>query len=153
MQHTSKYQFKLIEGTDNFSPGPLNDNMEKVEEALAGLEAGLGSGGHNARIAFGTYTGTGTYGAASPTSISPGFFPVVAFVGDAENAMNYGWPTTFLRGCPNANGVGIHGYQMQNISWGEDSVSWYDTQNASYQMNASGGTYYYVVIGYDKAAE
>ena len=46
MQQTSKYQFKLIEGTDDFSPTPLNDNMEKVEEALdtqaAALEAAKG---------------------------------------------------------------------------------------------------------------
>ena len=32
MQQTTKYQFKLIEGSDDFSPKPLNDNVEKVEE-------------------------------------------------------------------------------------------------------------------------
>ena len=32
MQQTTKYQFKLIEGSDDFSPQPLNDNVEKVEE-------------------------------------------------------------------------------------------------------------------------
>ena len=34
MQQTSKYQFNLVEGSDDFSPTPLNQNMEKVEEAL-----------------------------------------------------------------------------------------------------------------------
>ena len=34
MQQTTKYQFKLIEGSDDFSPQPLNDNVEKVEEVL-----------------------------------------------------------------------------------------------------------------------
>ena len=32
MQQTTKYQFKLIEGSDDFSPQPLNDNVGKVEE-------------------------------------------------------------------------------------------------------------------------
>ena len=44
MQHTSKYQFKLIEGTDDFSPAPLNQNMEKVEEELEGIEESLAEG-------------------------------------------------------------------------------------------------------------
>ena len=34
MQHTNKYKLNLIEKDDTFSPDPLNDNMEKVEEAL-----------------------------------------------------------------------------------------------------------------------
>ena len=38
MQQTTKYQFKLIEGSDDFSPQPLNDNVEKVEEALSDME-------------------------------------------------------------------------------------------------------------------
>lgn len=160
MQQTSKYQFKLIEGTDDFSPGPLNDNMEMVEEQFEAVEeefsevmTNLGSGGHNARIAWGTYTGNGNYGAANPTTISPGFYPVVVFVGDAGSTGYYGWPTTFLRGCPNANGVSTHSFQLQNVSWSDTSVSWYHTQYAEYQMNVLNTTYYYVAIGYDKAAE
>ncbi len=34
MQQTNKYKLNLIEKDDTFSPDPLNDNMEKVEEAL-----------------------------------------------------------------------------------------------------------------------
>ena len=41
MQHTSKYQFKLIEGTDDFSPAPLNQNAQKTETLLAGMEEDL----------------------------------------------------------------------------------------------------------------
>ena len=37
MQQTSKYQFNLVEGSDDFSPTPLNQNMEKVEELLSEL--------------------------------------------------------------------------------------------------------------------
>ena len=41
MQQTTKYQFKLIEGSDDFSPQPLNDNVEKVEQALQALETSV----------------------------------------------------------------------------------------------------------------
>ena len=41
MQQTSKYQFNLVEGSDDFSPTPLNQNMEKVEEVLENMEATL----------------------------------------------------------------------------------------------------------------
>ena len=56
MQQTSKYQFKLIEGTDDFSPGPLNDNMEMVDHLpfpggvigghVQGQAGGFGPHGH-----------------------------------------------------------------------------------------------------------
>ena len=150
----------LWEPTDQVLRTEFNENWQKldVEAAdirtnMAELTSSIGAAGKNARIAWGTYTGTGSYGAGSPTGISPGFYPVVVFVGDAGNAGNYGWPTTFLRGCPYANGVGIHGFQLQNVSWSESGVSWYDTQYADNQMNTLGVTYYYVVIGYDKGNE
>ena len=41
MQQTSKYQFNLVEGSDDFSPTPLNQNIEKIEETLEGMETAL----------------------------------------------------------------------------------------------------------------
>ena len=41
MQQTTKYQFKLIEGSDDFSPQPLNDNVEKMEEVLTELDTAI----------------------------------------------------------------------------------------------------------------
>lgn len=37
MQQTKTHKFNLIEPSDTFSPNPLNENMEKVEGALAAL--------------------------------------------------------------------------------------------------------------------
>ena len=128
----------LWEPTDQVLRTEFNENWQKLDVEAADIRTNM------AEL---------TYGAGSPTGISPGFYPVVVFVGDAGNAGNYGWPTTFLRGCPYANGVGIHGFQLQNVSWGESGVSWYDTQYADNQMNTLGVVYYYVAIGYDKAAE
>ena len=150
MQQTSKYQFKLIEGTDSFSPGPLNDNMEKVEEELEGIEesladvvSDLGTGNHNCRMAFGTYIGTGTAGENSPNVIQVGFTPVLIMVGTIEPSGLY-WPTLVMR--PMTAGIIGGGYSI-SFSWSNHSVQWY-SGSASMQLNDSDQTYVYLVLGY-----
>ena len=83
MQQTTKYQFKLIEGSDDFSPQPLNDNVEKVEEALMELETGLGEVADaytpsNKPYVVGTYTGTA--GGSGSKTFELGFQPSVLIV-------------------------------------------------------------------------
>ena len=57
MQQTTKYQFNLVDATDDFSPDPLNQNMEKVEEALAGQAAALEAAkGEFPVVRLGSYT-------------------------------------------------------------------------------------------------
>ena len=150
MQQTSKYQFKLIEGTDDFSPTPLNDNMEKVEEKLSELNdtvtqhaAAIGTGGHTCRIAFGSYQGSGTYGAGSPNSLSFDFYPVLVML------QGVGMPSTgaLLRG----SGMGDHTWQgggPMTVAWTNNSVSWYSEESSAFQSNISGIAYFYVAVGY-----
>ncbi len=81
MQQTDQYKLNLIDMDDNFSPDPMNKNMEKVEEALsaeAGRRAALDSRvtvleGH--KIAIGTYTGT-----SARQTIQVGFRPKAVFI-------------------------------------------------------------------------
>ena len=68
MQQTTKYQFKLIEGSDDFSPQPLNDNVEKVEELISGVEAAYTP--DNKPYVAGSYTGNG-----SAVTVTLGFKP------------------------------------------------------------------------------
>ena len=63
MQQTSKYQFNLVEGSDDFSPTPLNQNMEKVEEELIALSAALTPEGVPCQ--YGTFYFTGSTAAGS----------------------------------------------------------------------------------------
>lgn len=97
MQQTEKYQFNLIEPSDKFSPDPLNENMEKVEEALA---AKTDAGDHAAlerrvvslegsHIAAGTYVGVTNSADNSPQFIDLGFTPamVVASLGSGKTAV------------------------------------------------------------------
>ena len=61
-------------------------NVDDLTALSNSVNAALGSGGHNCRIICGSYTGTGTYGAASPTSLTTGFAPVLVIVQNTENA-------------------------------------------------------------------
>lgn len=148
MQHTSKYQFKLIEGTDSFSPGPLNDNMEKVEEQFEAVEeeflevmTNLGSGGNTARISCGSYVGTGTYGAGNPNTLTFDFRPLLLIWGDPV----YDQYTTVVCMRGRDNQPGPNG-RITTI-WGNNSVSWYHNSSAQEQANSSGVSYPYVAIG------
>ena len=152
MQQTSKYQFKLIEGTDDFSPTPLNDNMEKVEEKLSELNdtvaqhtAAIGTGGHTCRIAFGSYQGTGTYGAGSPNSLTFDFCPVAVFI----RADRLYYTAAYLRESPSGGSCWGSSYTV-TVTWAETGVSWYNSEGSNYQNNATGYTYHYVVIGYSE---
>ena len=154
MQQTGKYQFNLVDDTDDFSPAPLNQNAQKTETLLAGVEedlaqlaAGLGAGGHNARVALGSYTGTGTHGSGSPNTLTFDFTPAVVFIGCSNTSV--GWPTVLIRNA----GVGHcdSGSERLTVTWLSNGVRWYtDAGHQSYQNNYSGYTYYYVALGYDE---
>ena len=84
MQQTSKYQFNLVEGSDDFSPTPLNQNMEKVEEKLFSLDTAVETAQTTANAAYssnhkpyatGHYTGTG-----ADVSVVLGFKPSYVIV-------------------------------------------------------------------------
>ena len=148
MQQTSKYQFKLIEGTDDFSPGPLNDNMEMVEEQFEAVEeefsevmTNLGSGGNTARIIYGSYVGTGTYGAGNPNTLTFDFRPLLLIWGDPV----YDQYTTVVCMRGRDNQPGPNG-RIATI-WGNNSVSWYHNSSAQEQANSSGVSYPYEAIG------
>lgn len=57
MQQTETYKLNLVEGEDTFSPLPLNENAEKLEAALGGLDARVTTLEVH-KIAVGKYNGT-----------------------------------------------------------------------------------------------
>ena len=85
MQQTEIYQLNKIDTDDTFSPDPINENTEKLEAALAGMEDRLDQRittleGH--RLATGTYIGTydGTAASMTPRTIQLGFTPKMVFI-------------------------------------------------------------------------
>ena len=164
MQHTSKYQFKLIEGTDNFSPAPLNQNAQKTEAALVAMEesltgqieemegslaslaANVGTAGKTARIAWGSYTGTGTYGQDTPTVFACDFKPMLVIVGWQD--YQYSPPLVLVHGVDLAP-TEFFQYQAVSVIWEDRQVKIYSTDAEETQFNKEGHAYRYLILGYD----
>ena len=126
---------------------------EYVENALAGFG--------NCKIATGIYTGTGTYGAEHPNTLTFPFEPKAIFF------LSYNHSNTvsrlpifaiFLSGMDQSTSIesyddsssSINGpccYIIHNVAWAGSSVSWYSKINALAQLNSSNVTYHYVAIG------
>ena len=161
MQQTSKYQFNLVDATDDFSPAPLNQNMEKVENALTALDvdltegletvadviatfsANLGSGGHTCRLAFGTYQGTGQYGQNHPNTIQVGFTPVLFFLDCLEQRKEH--LIMVLRPMDDAGSLETYNIPF---TWLDNGVRWYCAEGDGQQRNDSQNTYAYLILGY-----
>ena len=108
MQQTTKYQFKLIEGSDDFSPQPLNDNVEKVEELISGVEAAYTP--DNKPYVTGQYTCQ-----SSLLNINLGFKPTMVIVA-GDTASTDGTPGQY-------SGVLFSGYSNANASITNDGFS------------------------------
>ena len=94
-------------------------------------------------IEKGTYTGTGKYGKANPTSISFSSTPELVFVSGLPE-QNTNGPFFAVRGGQGVNvGVGTETETMNKVTWGS-TVSWYTTKGEAEQMNDSRE---YVYIG------
>ena len=154
MQQTSKYQFKLIEGTDKFLPDPLNQNVQKTENLLAGLEgdlvdglsqmlAAMGSGGQTCRIATGSYTGTGTHNEDNPRALTFAFFPRLVIISgtDKNGVITCTYPRDRTLNAYGYNGV-------LYLTWDGGTLSWYGNDSGSeYHLDDEGRVYYYVALG------
>ena len=150
MQQTTKYQFNLVDATDDFSPEPLNQNAQKTETLIAGLEtdlaeviANLGSGGHNCRLAFGTYQGTGQYGQNHPNTIQVGFTPVLFFLDCLEQRKEH--LIMVLRPMDDAGSLETYNIPF---TWLDNGVRWYCAEGDGQQRNDSQNTYAYLLLGY-----
>lgn len=153
MQQTEKYQLNLIDPSDDFSPEPLNQNMETVDVQLSDHDARLtnltadvhpGAPGQIARVATGTYVGEGACGPDHPNSLTFDFKPVLVFVRSADE-FNY---HILMR--PSQKSASNSGANV-DVTWGERSVTWNYSSKESpfivYQCNSKDVTYTYTVIG------
>ena len=125
---------------------------------FAAVAANLGSRGHNARIAWGSYTGDGTYGAANPNTLNFDFYPVAVFIGSDNAADSSANPSVLMRGrtkslSDDGGRVSSGNDATLQITWSDNGVSWYNVQRQGYQNNTADIVYCYLVIGCDKTAE
>ena len=123
-----------------------DDVMVKIKELLDGL---LTTANSKARIQTGSYTGTGTYGASNPCSLTFDFVPqlIVFFGSYAEARIDDAiHPIILLWGISEAFGISSYTDQHSIITYSEKTMSWYSL-GAKGQYNEARFTYRYVVIG------
>ena len=136
MQQTNKHKFNLIETGDTFSPDPLNENMEKVESALAAVYTTMGTGGQTCRIACGSFTGNG-----STQTLTFDFYPLAVLLATKTTT---GTSTALLvRGCSSSTGGA--GGSISSVEWKENGLSYSSIMSNEY--NKSDMPVWYVVIG------
>ena len=124
---------------------------EAIAAVKSELTAELGTTGYNCRAVFGSYTGTGTGGSGSPCVVVTGFTPLVLILVTNK--------ATHVRirkadGTVSDNDF-VSGSTQNQMIWAGDRVSWYNgvtSSPAEYQANVRNVVYYYLVLGYDAAA-
>ena len=172
MKRTTNYALPTWEKSDFIQMSDFNDLTQKTDAALkanadaigekataaalAALAKNLGAAGHNCRIAFGSYTGTGTTGSDNPNVLNFDFYPVLIAVAAAENFRSTDRVYFFLRPRTVVKSpyAGTTEPTDIKVQWADSGVSWYvTTGKATHQLNSSNTTYYYTVLGYDKVKE
>ena len=105
------------------------------------------------KIIPGSYVGTGTYGSGNKNSLTFDNPPKMLIVTSSANA-SYGSTRSYdlLLYISGFNGLAPSsftsksgGFYLVTISGSGNTVSWYSSQSAEYQLNKSGVTYNYIV--------
>ena len=104
------------------------------------------------KIATGSYTGTGTYGADNPCSLTFNFSPTLVIVScwrAASSMTNRSVVGIFVR---DDHGMRItqntnYASRILYAAWAETSLSWYSVDGEDDQLNYDGTTYHYIALG------
>lgn len=128
-----------------------DDVLSKIKTLINSANANANT---KARIATGSYIGTGTYGNSHPNSLTFEFEPKLVIISGEYLTIGYGSTITqpewkLWIGQPNAY-VGYNNGNVKDTYKVEgNKFSWYNSDygSASMQLNYSGATYYYIAIG------
>ena len=96
-----------------------------------------------AKISTGSYIGTGTYGEEAPCSLTFDFVPKLVVVALGQS-YQYG---LFWHTGNTISNMGASAAYDKIITQTGKTLSWYSSGRASYQLNETGITYHYLVIG------
>ena len=134
MQHTEAYNLNLIETSDTFSPDPLNQNAQLLEDAVE-AEAAARTAADSAlsqriqvfeakRFKYGTYKNTET----TKLYVNVGFRPKIVFIQHATSFATRvlfdetGYPTAYYR-------INNNGFEIDSFTSNHENIS---QQNALY---------------------
>lgn len=132
MQRTQNYNLCQWEAEDRILRSDFNSNNAKIDAALAA----------GAKIATGSYTGTGEYGASHPNTLTFDFAPKVVIISLSTYDGNINAqivPMIGVRGV-NCTYRQVEKYYLTMWTFSGNSVSWYASGNdgAYAQMNTNG---------------
>ena len=134
MTQTPNFQLNQWSGDDYVRRTDFHADNAKIDAALAA--AG------NCRIVTGSYTGTGKYGSSNAKTLSFDGQPLVIVI-QAGDGRRF---AVLLNGCTGGNAVSVGSGDQINVSWTDTSVSWYNSEKSSIQMNDLGITYHYTAL-------
>lgn len=137
--YTSNYGLCQWEGTDQVLREEFNEDNRKLDSIIHSLAIDI------PRYASGTYVGAGEYGASHPNVLTFDFKPEVVVCYDRSS---YNTPAIFIRGETIYYMDYGNGYAKHNLTWGENSVSWYNTEDKYQQLNYESTTYRYLAFGW-----
>ena len=141
MNHTTNYQLNQWAKSDRIRMDDFNADNQKIDAALAACG--------NCKIATGSYTGTGEYGKANPSTLTFDFVPkfVLIRVLEADLITGLSLYSPFTLGKLEKMGSSASSQNEIHVSWEGSSVSWFNYSSAEYQANESGCSYAYLAIG------
>ena len=151
MENTSNYGLKRWDPEDRILHTEFNDNWDKIDTALKGnadgvaaLQTALASCG-NCKIVYGTYTGNGKYGRENPNKLTFNGDPLFVIIkGSSGSSPTFGIQA--MRGWDIAYTDATDFSTICYLTWGEHSLSWYNSQSSTDQFNESGSVYPYIAL-------
>lgn len=98
------------------------------------------------KVKVGTYVGTGKYGKDNPNSLSYEFDAALVVIG-SESEMYRAYAVSGAPLVQTEDPVSSSSGEMSRFKWKPGGVEWFSSSSSA-QLNNSGETYYYVIIGY-----
>ena len=150
-QKTANYQLSQWVKSDRIQMDDFNSDNAKIDTALKALadkdtamEAAIASCG-NCKIVYGTYTGNGKYGKDNPNQLTFDGNPLFVIIkGSTGSSPTLGIQA--MRGWNTAFANSTNSSAVCHLTWGEHSLSWYNSQSSTDQFNASGSVYPYIAL-------
>lgn len=149
--YTTNYQLNQWTRSDRIMLKDFNADNAKIDAALKAVADG------GAKLAVGSYTGTGGYGAENANSLTFDFVPKIVWI-VTQNQYSTPHRAVLIHGCTAASSSDYRSYGISSVTWDDAarSVTWYAAPQGgsgsikpevAAQMNSDGVTYLYVAIG------
>lgn len=137
--------------TGDSMTGALSMGNNKITDVASPVNDGdaVNKGYVDGKFYAGSYIGNGLYGALNANTLTFAFTPSIVFItGIGAKTYDTGTQTNgdgviMVNPSGEANSAGF----KLNVTWGENSVSYYSSQDVGAQANRNDYTYYYFAIG------